>query len=62
VVDVVVVEVDGALDQAEPEPVEAEVEILLRVVDGGGDVVEAKEAMSRHGRNLLPETPVQGSP
>ena len=41
VVDVMVVEVDGLLDEAEPEIAQAEIEIVLRVVDGGGDVVKA---------------------
>jgi hypothetical protein len=41
VVDVMVVEVDGLLDETEPEIAQAEIEIVLRVVDGGGDVVKA---------------------
>jgi hypothetical protein len=46
-VDVVVVEVDGLLDQPEPERVDAEVEIRLGLVDRRGHVVEAENSM-RH--------------
>ena len=40
VIDAVIVEVHGLLHEPKPERVEAEIEIGLRVVDGGGDVVQ----------------------
>jgi hypothetical protein len=40
VIDVMIVEVDRLLDQAESEAAEAEIEIVLRIVDGRGDVVK----------------------
>jgi hypothetical protein len=40
-VDAVVVEVDRALDQAKAEQPLAEIEVRLRLVHGGGDVVQA---------------------
>jgi hypothetical protein len=41
VVDVMVVEVDGLLDEAEAEAVQTEIEIVLRIVDCRGHVMEA---------------------
>jgi hypothetical protein len=41
------VEVDGLLDQPESERIDAEVEIRLGPVDGGGYVVQTEDAM-RH--------------
>ena len=40
VVDVMVVEVDRLLDEPQTERAEAEIEIVLRIVDGRGDVVK----------------------
>ena len=51
VVDVVVVEIDGALDQTEAEQSLAEVEIGLRLVHGRGDVVEAQKRGRRAHRD-----------
>src|SRR5206468_11271744 len=44
VIDAAVVEVHRLLDQPEPQRPGGEVEILLRVRDGGGDVVQAQNA------------------
>ena len=38
-----VVEVDGLLHEPQAERIEAEVEILLRIVDRRGDVVQAED-------------------
>jgi hypothetical protein len=38
-----VVEIDGLLHQPKTEGTGAEVEILLRVIHGGGDVMEAED-------------------
>ena len=54
VVDVMVVEVDGLLDQAQTEQPDAEVEVVLRGVDGRGDVVQAEN----RGCHLPHDTPV----
>ena len=43
VVDVVVVEVDCALDQSQAQGTAREVDIRLGFGDGGGDVVEAED-------------------
>ena len=43
-----VVEVDGALDEAEAEAFGVEVEIGLRVGGDGGDVVETDDGLCRH--------------
>jgi hypothetical protein len=51
--DVVVVEVHGTLDQSQSERVAEEVEVGLRVVYRGGDVVQAKKA-DGHGVSLTP--------
>jgi len=48
-VDVVVVEIHRPLDQAQPEAVAAEIEIVLGVVHRGGDVVEREN-------HLMPTT------
>jgi hypothetical protein len=45
-VDVVVVEVHRPLDQAKSESVAAEIEIVLRVVHRGGDVVKAEDHLT----------------
>ncbi len=42
-VDVVVVEVDGLLDQAHAEDLDIEVQIFLGVVDRAGDVMQAAD-------------------
>ena len=47
VVDVVVVEVDGLLDQPQAKQLDAEVEIGLRLVHGRGDVMQAKDRWNR---------------
>ena len=43
-----VVEVDGALDEAEAEAFGVEVEVGLRVGGDGGDVVETDDGLCRH--------------
>ena len=48
-VDVAVVEVHRPLDETEAESLEAEIEIVLRVVHRGGDVMEAEN-------HLMPTT------
>ena len=45
-----VVEVDGALDEAEAEDLGVEVEVGLGVGGDGGDVVETDDGLCRHGR------------
>ena len=52
VVDVVVVEVDRLLHQPHAEQVEAEVQVLLGVVDGGSDMMQAENRVSH--RTILP--------
>src|SRR5262249_18027332 len=47
-VDVVVVEIDGLLDQAHAQQAETEVQIGLRVAHGGSDVVETENRMTHH--------------
>jgi hypothetical protein len=47
-----VVEVDGALDEAEAEDLGVEVEISLRVGGDGGDVVKTDDGACRHGGDL----------
>ena len=37
-----IVEVDGLLDEPQAEPAEREVEVVLCVVDGRGDVVQTQ--------------------
>ena len=46
VVDAVVVEIDSSLDQPEAEHPFAEVEIRLRLVYGGGDMMEVLDGMT----------------
>ena len=48
-----VVEVDGALDEAEAEALGVEVEVGLGVGGDGGDVVETDDGLCRHGWDLL---------
>ena len=45
-----VVEVDGALDEAEAEDLGVEVEVGLGVGGDGGDVVETDDGLGGHGR------------
>jgi hypothetical protein len=47
-----IVEVDGALDQAEAEDLGVEVEVALRVRRDGGDMVEAEDGLW-HGISFL---------
>ena len=47
-----VVEVDGALDEAEAEDLGVEVEVGLGVGGDGGDVVKTDDGVGGHGRNL----------
>ena len=46
VVDVVVVEVDRLLHQPHAEQVETKVQILLRVIDGCGDMMQTENRMN----------------
>src|SRR5205814_445352 len=50
VIDVVVVEVDGLLDETQAERHQTKIQIVLRIVDGGGDVVETE---NRHLTSII---------
>jgi hypothetical protein len=51
---VMVVEVDGFLHETQPERLSVEVEVGLRLVHGGGDVVQA-ENLEPHPLRLVPD-------
>ena len=55
VVDVMVVEVDGLLDQSKAEGAPAEIQIVLRVVDRRRDVMQAE---NRHSPMLNAKCPM----
>ena len=50
-----VVEVDGALDEAEAEDLGVEVEVGLGVGGDGGDVVKTDDGLSGHGVTSMTE-------
>jgi hypothetical protein len=61
VIDVVVVEVDGSLDEAQAKGVSTKVQVLLRIIDRGGHVVQA-ENREWHGDALRPVADCEALP
>jgi hypothetical protein len=57
VIDVVIVEVDGLLDQPETEGIEKEVEVGLSIVYRRGDVVQAENRVAVCNESLLVPLP-----